>query len=157
MVSVAVEAIVSDPAFASLATPSQATKDGVDQIFEAIRKSGTDSTLIERAISSMGTMKSSRAVDKLFALVEIGALVKSEPTNWKMLRNPIAHGSLRIDPKALQELLDNIYGSMTLLHKLVFIIIGYDGIYSDYSKHGWHIKTFNASAFSCKLGPVAEN
>ena len=156
MVSVAVEAVASDSAFAKLATPSQATKDGVDTIFEAIRKSGADTTLIERAISSMGTMKSSRAVDKLFALEAMGVLAASEPTNWKGLRNPIAHGSLRIDPKALQDLLDNIYGSMTMLYKLVFILIGYDGPYSDYSQHGWHIKTFDASAFAGKLGPAAK-
>ncbi len=156
MVSVAVEAVASDSAFAKLATPSQATKDGVDQIFEAIRNSGADASLIDRAISSMGTMKSTRAVDKLYALEAMGALAASEPKNWKGLRNPIAHGSLRIDPKALQDLLDNIYGSMTLLYKLVFILIGYDGPYSDYSQHGWHIKKFDAGAIAGMLDPVAK-
>jgi hypothetical protein len=62
-----------------------------------------------------------------------------------------AHGSLHIDPKMLQKLLDVVYGSMTLIYKLVFLRIGYDGQYSDYSKHGWHFKSFKASDYVAKI------
>lgn len=155
LVSVAVEAMLGEHVFKPIGKAEQKVIDQVDKIFDAIRAAAADEELRDRAISSMASMKSSRAVDKLYKLVEAGVLDEGDPKKWKDLRNPTAHGSLHIDPAKLQELLDNVYGSITLIYKLVFMQIGYVGKYTDFSRHGWRPRDFDSSACWAALNKVA--
>ncbi len=164
LVSVAVEAVLKENGFKNIGNADPLTIKEVDKVFSAIRATDADASIRARAISSMASMKSSRAIDKLYALVKAGALDDDDkatgkvgdPKKWSGLRNTSAHGSLHVDPKKLQELLDNIFGSITVLYKLVFMLIGYTGRYSDYSRPGWAIQEFDATAYWAAIAKEAE-
>ena len=146
LVAVAVESLLGDEPFKTLGKPDKGLLSEIEKLFAWVKAATIDVKLIGRALSSMGSMKSTRAADKLNALVELGAIHEMDRKAWKDLRNPAAHGSFEIDPLQLQKLLDDIYRLITLIYKLIFIKIGYEGKYSDRSTHGWPIVEFNLPA-----------
>ena len=79
IISIAVESTLGSPAFERLGVPSAEVAASVDKIVGAIRAAGIDATLVGRAISSIGGMKSARASDRLYALVGVGAIKDTEP------------------------------------------------------------------------------
>lgn len=152
IVAVAVESVLSE--FSEIAIPEQKLIDEVDEISDAIKaieETSVRANTKNRALGSVSNMKSTRAGDKLKHLAEIGVITNGELLQWKDLRNTSAHGTLHDDPMKLQKLLSDIYGAVTLLNKLVFLRIGYDGKYSDYSQIGWPIMEFKASDFKALL------
>jgi hypothetical protein len=137
LVSVTVEGVLKSE-FKALGKPEQGVLSEVDEINEAIDQLKIRDSTKDRAKGSLGGMKDSRAVDKLFSLKDRGVLWETEITAWKDLRNTSAHGGkLHIPPEKLQELLDNVYTASTLLNKLAMLAIGYCGKYTDYSTKGW--------------------
>lgn len=159
IVSVAVEAILSESEFTKLGMPPKALLDDIEKALQAIEKSGVSLNVIKRVNGSVGQMKSVRAKDKLLVLKAVGAVTKADIDNWDGLRNKTAHGSLRVDPKKLQRLIDDIYSSVALAYKLAFLQIGYNGPFNDYSTHGWGVREFSSSDIKAKLNaptiPVA--
>ena len=107
----------------------------------------------------MGTMKSNRAVDKMFVLAKAGVIDEEEIKAWKALRNLTSHGSFELDPVKLQDLLDNVYKPVAMIYKLAFFRVGYVGKFSNYAAWGWHEAHFDAAACKAeldKLGPQAK-
>jgi hypothetical protein len=152
IVVVAVESVSSE--FSEIAIPDQKLIDEVDEISDpinAIDETRVRANTKERALGSVSNMKSTRAGDRLKHLAKIGVITNGEILQWQRLRNTSAHGTLHDDPTKLQKLLSDIYGAMTLLNKLVFLRIGYDGKYSNYSKIGWPVMEFKASDFKANL------
>lgn len=152
IIAVAVESVLSE--FSEIGIPDQRLIDEVDEIsnaIEAIDETSVRENTKKRALGSVSNMKSTRAGDKLKHLAEIGVITKGEISQWKNLRNASAHGTLHDEPMKFQKLLSDIYGAMTLLNKLVFLRIGYEGKYSDYSQIGWPIEEFKASDFKTSL------
>lgn len=146
LLCVATEGILDDPLFKALGKPNASVLGLIKELFDWVRKAPVESSLRERALSAMGSMKSNRAVDKMYALAKIGAIDEKDIVSWKFLRNPSAHGSFEVDADKLQELLDHIYRLITLIYKLVFLKIGYTGKYSDYSRRGWALSDYDAPA-----------
>lgn len=144
LLCVATEGILEDPLFKALGKPNASLLGLIKELFDWVRKAPVESNLRERALSAMGSMKSNRAVDKMYALANAGAIDERDIDSWKFLRNPSAHGSFEVDEEKLQELLDHIYRLITLIYKLVFLKIGYIGKYSDYSQHGWILSDYDA-------------
>ncbi|MBI3125797.1 MAG: hypothetical protein HYZ10_15480 [Ignavibacteriales bacterium] len=73
--------------------------------------------------------------------------------SWKKLRHPIAHGK-NIEFKHFQKYLTLCYKCQSLLNLLIFLLIGYKGTYSDFSRYGFHTTIFNKSitrSSSCPL------
>ena len=151
LVTVAVESLLGDELFKKLGKPNKGLVAEIEKLFSWVKNAAIDGKLIERALSALGSMKSNRAADKLFALVDAGAIYEADRKAWVRLRNPAAHGSFEIDPLELQTLLDDIYRLSTLIYKLVFIIIGYSGKYSDRSTHGWPIEVFDLSTYLANI------
>jgi hypothetical protein len=87
-------------------------------------------------------MKSTRAVDKLQALVAAGLIDEADRAIWKKLRDSAAHGSFEIDPAQLQSLYDDVYRVSTLAYKLAFLQIGYEGKFSNRAVADWPIQHF---------------
>lgn len=141
------EGILDDPLFKALGKPNASVLVLIKELFDWVRKAPVESSLRERALSAMGSMKSNRAVDKMYALARIGAIDERDIVSWKVLRNPSAHGSFEVDADKLQELLDHIHRLITLIYKLVFLKIGYTGKYSDYSRRGWGLCDYDAQVF----------
>lgn len=155
MASVAVESVLADEFFEDLGKPDKAVARQVDLIFDAIKASSAPAELSTRAVSALGSMKSSRAVDKLYVLARAGVFDEAEAKRWKAMRNPTAHGPMHVDPKKMQKVIDDLYAAMALLHRLAFLRIGYDGPHTDYTVGGWPDKAFDATACLERLSALA--
>lgn len=149
LLSVSVESILQDPVFKNLGKPDKGLRALINKLFDWVRQAPVDEDLIGRATSAMGTMKSNRAVDKMFVLAKAGVIDDEEIKAWKALRNPTAHGSFELDPAKLQDLLDNVYKLVAMIYKLAFFRVGYVGKFSNYAARGWHEAHFDAAA--CKV------
>ncbi len=155
LMSVSVESILQDPIFKNLGKPNKGLKAQIDKLFDWVKKASVDNDLIGRATSAMGTMKSNRAVDKMFVLAKAGVIDEEEILAWKALRNPTAHGSFELDPSKLQDLLDNVYKLVAMIYKLAFFRVGYVGRFSNYAARGWHEAQFDATACKAELDKLS--
>ncbi|MDM0109898.1 hypothetical protein QTH97_33650 [Variovorax sp. J22R24] len=143
LLAVTVESILGDDHFSSLGKPEADMSVQVDMLIAQARSVvGVSPKLIERGISAIGSMKSTRAVDKLQALVAAGLIDDADRATWKKLRDSTAHGSFEIDPAQLQKLYDGVYRVSTLAYKLAFLQIGYEGKFSNRAVVGWPIHHF---------------
>lgn len=92
----------------------------------------------------LGSIKNIYAKDVLYELMNDKIINKKLITSWNELRNRTVHGE-QLELKKLSRYLKWYYDTKTLLHLLIFLIIKYNGIYSDYSAPNWKIKLFNKS------------
>lgn len=145
LVSVTVESVIQH-SFKTVGSVSQAVKNEIEEIAKAIDALSVSDKIKTRAKSSLGGMKSLRPVDRLYALQSENKILVGEIQGWKDLRNVSAHGSLRMEPGPNQKLLDDIFGAANLLNKLIFLVVGYSGVYTDYSTRGWPDIIFNPVA-----------
>lgn len=72
---------------------------------------------------------------------------------WNKLRHPIAHGK-HIEFKHFQKYLTLCYKCQSLLNLLIFLLIGYQGTYNDFSRYGWHSKKFKKSITRSSRRPL---
>lgn len=151
LVCVTAEGILEDALFKPLGAPQGDNLKAIDKILEAVSKADVKPILIERAQSSMSSMKSSRAIDRMFALASIGALTDAEVKAWKALRNTAAHGGVEIKDSKLQQSIDRVHLVVTMIYKLAFLKIGYVGKYSDFGLNKWPTAEYDAAALIAKL------
>lgn len=144
LLCVTTEGILEDPLFKALGKPNASLLGLIKELFDWVKKAPVEASLLNRALSAMESMKSNRALDKMYALAKADAIDERDIASWKFLRNPSAHGNLEVDADKYQELIDHIYRLITLIYKLVFLKIGYTGKYSDYSQHGWALSDYDA-------------
>jgi len=157
VVSVTIESLLGQPAFDRVGAVDARVVQDIDAIFAAVRAQlGISEAVRNRAIGAMSRMKSTGTRDKLKALAGAAALKEHDPAVWSKLRNSAAHGTLRVDPEKLQGFLDNVHASITIVYKIVFLLIGYSGKYTDYSEHGWSSQQFDACNYWRSLAPPAE-
>jgi hypothetical protein len=154
LLSVSVESVLQDPNFKNLGKPDKGFMALLNKLFDWVKQAPVDESLIGRATSAMGTMKSNRAVDKMFVLAKAGVIDEEEIKAWKALRNPTAHGSFELDPAKLQDLLDNVYKLIAMIYKLAFFRVGYVGKFSDYAERGWREAHFDATACKAELDKI---
>lgn len=81
-------------------------------------------------------------------LIESRILNDSDLETWNKLRNPVSHGK-RIEFTEYQKYLTMCYRCQKIFNILIFLIIGYEGIYSDLGKYGFPTKKFKKSIISC--------
>jgi hypothetical protein len=143
LVAVTVESILGEDHFGALGKPGADVLAQVDKLI-AHTKAATDvdAKLIDRGVSAVGSMKSTRAVDKLHALAVFGTISANDRATWKRLRDIAAHGSFEVDPAKIQKLYDDVYRLSTLIYKLSFLLIGYAGKFSNRAAHGWPVDDF---------------
>jgi hypothetical protein len=156
LVCVTAEGIVEDPLFKPLGAPQADELKAIDKIFESVGTADVKPILIERAQSTMGSMKSSRAIDRMFALASIGALTEAEVKAWKALRNTAAHGGVEIKDGKLQQCIDRVHLVVTMIYKLAFLKIGYVGKYSDFGVNKWPTADYDAPALVAKLAGMPQ-
>lgn len=151
LISVAIESIVQKQ-FPTLGKATEATLADLKTVFSSLDGLTFKATnTLERAKSSLGGLKSSRAVDKLYELQRAGAINAEEIAGWKKLRDSSTHGSLHVPNEEMQQLLDSVHKASVLLNKLVFISVGYSGKYIDYSTHGWPEANFDSSVYKALI------
>lgn len=96
----------------------------------------------KRVLGSFSAMKRARAKDILFALRDNCFIDNSLVKTYGDLRNKSAHGvkSSRAD---VQNYYNQISAALVLFFQLVFLIIKYEGEYTDYGTYGYPTKQFN--------------
>jgi hypothetical protein len=144
LLTVAVESVLNEDHFTALGQPDAGTLAQVDKLLAHTKAAvAVDPKLIDRGVSAIGGMKSTRAADKLHALAVAGLTSEEDRATWKKLRDNAAHGSFKVDPAKLQELYDDVWRLNTLLYKLVFLEIGYTGKFSNRAVAGWPVQGFS--------------
>lgn len=152
--SVAVEALAQTGVFQKHVTASLAQKDVADKVksrvlqmqglkrlakkFEVANKGPDRRSLKERLAALLGGLSSGgRTVDVLRLLQNAGAVTAEEIAAWNKLRHPAAHGSWEPQEEQMQVHFDDLYKVMTLVYRLVFVHIGYEGMFTVRSSRGW--------------------
>ena len=90
---------------------------------------------VKSAIKKEEYFKDVESVRKAASWIKIN-LTEDEITAWRQLRNPLAHGRFDLDygsPTDIQDKLNQAARVANIVNKFVLAIIGYEGIYRDYS------------------------
>uniref|UniRef100_UPI0035AE91FE hypothetical protein n=1 Tax=Hylemonella sp. TaxID=2066020 RepID=UPI0035AE91FE len=118
--------------------------ENVRQNLVALERMLTDSKLpadfLVRVRGATGRLSEGRAQDVLQLLVQKGVLDEVEVKTWQSLRNASAHGART--SKSIDVYLTQVHRMHSLLHKLIFLLIGYQGRFTDYGAPGWVDRDF---------------
>ena len=90
-------------------------------------------------------MKNARAKDILFKLRDNGIIDKQLIKVYGNLRNKAAHG-VNDTGADLQNYSNEISAVLVLFNQLVFLLIGYNGEYTDYGTYNYPTRTFEINA-----------
>jgi len=93
-----------------------------------------------------------RTIDALRSLKDVGAVTGEEIKAWDKLRHPTAHGSWEPKEEFMQIHLDDLYKLLTLVYRLVFVHIGYDGRFDTRNVRGWPVHEFKGKEAQAALG-----
>ncbi len=120
----------------------------IEQVDAFLKDQAIESKLIDTIKSHIGKLKKNREYPKatLQRLIDEKKLLERRVDSWGCIRHKIAHG------KQLEITQDNIcqVGDLeTLLFRLIFLIINYNGLYNDYGELGYPLLK-NEAAFSLK-------
>ncbi len=132
-VTVAVEAILQSQ-YHKIKISREENKE-IDLVQERIKSLNISSNLKKRLIGLVGTMKSSRPKDQLIQIKERGIINAEHIKTWERLRNIVLHGS--IDEINFDERYNLCNIVSQLMYLLIFDLIGYKGIFTDYTKEGY--------------------
>lgn len=92
-----------------------------------------------------------RTIDALRLLRDVGAVTGEEIKAWDKLRNPTAHGSWEPKDDTMQAHFDDLYKLVTLVYRLVFVHIGYDGRFDARNVKGWPVHEFKGKEAQAAL------
>jgi hypothetical protein len=101
----------------------------------------------QRAPGSIRSLTGSGPRDKLIVLEGTGSLPVGSEKAWAKLRNKAAHptGGSTVSLTEIHELYRASLSVLVLLHRLVFLLLGYKGSYTDYSSSGWQSLPWSSS------------
>lgn len=133
--AIAVEGVLKC-AFPNAGGPTTEETAQAEAALKLIASSSLGENFKERMRGLISGTKSARPKDKLHALAKQGVIREEFIGTWKRLRDSYAHADLS-DPKGLAKRHRSCQIVRTLLHELVFGVIGYEGEYTDYSVIGW--------------------
>jgi hypothetical protein len=115
------------------------------KMFEVANKGPDQRSLKDRLAALLGGLSNGgRTVDVLRLLQKAGAVTAEEVAAWNKLRHPAAHGSWEPQEEQMQVHFNDLYKVMTLVYRLVFVHIGYDGMFTVRSSRNWPEATFSA-------------
>lgn len=96
-----------------------------------------------RLLSALAYIKKSSPKCALYGMAKNEFFPKEWVVVWSKLRNRSAHADkINQSEKKIQEHIDQIYTCFALYYRMMYIIIGYDGKFTNYSKEGWHEEEF---------------
>jgi hypothetical protein len=110
-------------------------------------------SLPERLDALLGLLGAGgRTIDALRLLKDVGAVTGEEIKAWDRLRHPTAHGSWEPKEESMQVHFDDLYKLLTLVYRLVFVHIGYDGRFDARNVRGWPVHKFKGREAQAALG-----
>ena len=138
-VTLAIEEILNN-CFQELSIETSVKKEDINLLKSDIKELEIEKKFKDRIYSFLGYVQKTGATDKLRHLIDKTSIKKSDYDDWKTLRNHYVHpNESKLSP---QKEIDKTYSNLTLLHKLIFIKINYEGSYSNYSKTNWPKENF---------------
>ena len=93
-----------------------------------------------------------RTIDALRLLKDVGAVTGEEIKAWDKLRHPTAHGNWEPKEESMQVHIDDLYKLLTLVYRLVFVHIGFDGRFDARNVRGWPVNEFKGKKAQAALG-----
>ena len=86
-----------------------------------------------RIIGCLNSVQNTQsAQNKMKKLKDDGFISESAYSAWKQIRPKLAHGSGTFNTKEYDKYHDSIKLLYLLMYQLVFLLLGYEGIYTDY-------------------------
>lgn len=159
-VGVAVEGVLN-VAFDEIGKPSKEFLAAREALATRVARMKCAVPELERRVKgALDAMKSSSAspTDKLKTLEAAGVVTREFVKQWKDLRNKTAHAKGSFDPDAMRKLFPLCNAVYTMLNRLVFQAIGYEGEFQDFSQRGWPRATFKPRSLSAPTaGAVRED
>ena len=128
--------------------PPESIKKAVDYLSNTLEEALKDRTIslddkdIDKMKSNLGRLKSkSSAINILKHFISKNVVRKEDVDAWDYLRNKSAHAADK-DCEVNQENITRRNRMMVLFYHLIFNLIGYQGIYTDYGVLGHPIKKY---------------
>jgi Protein of unknown function (DUF2934) len=109
--------------------------------WEGFKDEYTKNALWQRVQDMLGKILDISTKSKLHALATANAIYEEHVKAWGDIRNKSAHGEMS-GSENLQALVDLCHKVMVLMYHLIFCAVGFEGIYIDYSTHGWRPKRY---------------
>jgi hypothetical protein len=109
--------------------------------WEALKDEQTKAALWKRVQDMLGRLLEVSTKSKLHALAAEKAVYEEHVEAWGAIRNTSAHGETP-GSENLQTLVDLCHKVMVLMYHLIFRAVGFEGVYIDYSTHGWRSKRY---------------
>jgi len=135
--SLAVEEILNI-SFKDIEVEKSVKEEDIVTFKKAVKKLDIENSFRGRIGNFIGYIQSTTATDRLRQLIDSTPISTTEYDSWKDIRNHFAHPD---DSKLnTQDKVDKTYSVQTLLHKLIFIKIGYQGPYNDFGEREWPLK-----------------
>ncbi|MFO8163161.1 MAG: hypothetical protein R6T98_01345 [Desulfatiglandales bacterium] len=130
--SLAVEEILNT-SYKKLKVQKSINEKDITLLKEAIKE--IEKGFRDRICGFIGHAQQISASDRLRYLINKTPITITDYDNWKAIRNHFAHPD---DSKLnTQDKADKTYSVLTLLHKLIFLKIGYQGPYNDFGERNW--------------------
>ncbi|MCH8685870.1 hypothetical protein [Pedomonas mirosovicensis] len=89
----------------------------------------------------IGQLNTVRPRDRMMSLVPGGYLLEDDIKTWTKARNSAVHtrraGLADLKPRNLQKSIDQLHRIYRLLYSIIFYVIGYRGVYTDYAERGF--------------------
>lgn len=118
-------------------------------VLKQIREDSSKSKYADRIQGLLGRLTDLSVPDRLRWLVEQRHTPRENANAWGKLRNKYVHPqSSNFDPEdplKLQSNIDLLLKVTVLMYHVVFILIGYRGVYTDYGKYGFPLATLPVS------------
>lgn len=145
IVSVAIEGLLRE-LFYSVVDADQGFVEQCNEAKKIVRPLEVSGRIRDMLLNALGNANRFRPKDVLQRLVEQGAINKLHITAWTDLRNSGAHGSIP-DPGdlSLQRHLNRYHRCLDLFYRLMFVAIGYRGLFRDRSCEPWRAGIFPPS------------
>lgn len=145
ILSLAIEEILNT-SFKDLRVPKSVKKKDINSFKKVIKELDIEKGFRDRLGSFVGHVQHITTSDRLRYLIDITPITTVDYDNWKAIRNHFAHP----DNSKLntQNKVDKTYSVLTLLHKLIFIKIGYQGPYNDFGERNWPQKEWKLNSVS---------
>jgi hypothetical protein len=110
----------------------------------------------ERVRGLVAGLTSVRAIDRMKWLADHSGADPAHVEAWRKLRNRVVHPATRgdVDVASLdfQKMLDELHRVTVLLYHIVFHVIGYHGLYTDYATLNFPVKNYPLASPPSKHG-----
>lgn len=142
--SVSIESLLAEE-FGTDFETDENLENNISKVLELIKGiSELDTNFRARLTSTISNMKRRRAKDFLIAFRNAGLIEPALVKAYGELRNKFAHGG-RVNWAEIQNHIIQCSTILVLFYQLVFLRIGYTGIYTDYGSSGYPTREFSST------------